>query len=148
MGAGGFCRVSPQDLCEGISAIRKPAQSPVNAAADSDAVSDARTQGVRLAAPESVEEMRARRVDRNHGEVVAALRKIGCEVMDLSRVGNGCADLIACLGFRIRLLEIKDGSKPPSARKLTPAQKVWHESWRRHVDVVESPEQAIEVMTR
>jgi len=33
--------------------------------------------------------MRARRVDQNHAEVVAALRKIGCEVMDLSRVGQG-----------------------------------------------------------
>jgi hypothetical protein len=55
-------------------------------------------------------------------------------------VGRGFPDLV--VGYRGRgkpetfLLEVKDGDKPPSARKLTPAQVVWHGEWRGHVAVV------------
>jgi hypothetical protein len=41
------------------------------------------------------------------------------------------------------LLEVKDGSKPPSAQKLTPQQEVWHRDWRGHRVVVNSPEAAL-----
>jgi hypothetical protein len=36
------------------------------------------------------------------------------------------------------MVELKDGDKPPSARKLTPAQREWHESWRGQVCIVTS----------
>ena len=42
----------------------------------------------------------------------------------------------------------EDGSKPPSARKLTPEQCVWHQDWRGQVVVVESVDQAVRVVTR
>lgn len=87
--------------------------------------------------------MRARKVDCNHAEVVAALRKVGCEVMDLSRVGNGCADLLVRLGFKLRLIEIK---RPGG--KLNPTQQDWHRRWLPHVCVVETPEQAIAEMVK
>ena len=57
--------------------------------------------------------MRTRaRVDANHGEIVAALRKVGCRVLDLSRVGQGCPDLLVSLPSRrclpaLVLMEIK-----------------------------------------
>jgi hypothetical protein len=41
------------------------------------------------------------------------------------------------------LLEVKDGSKPPSAQKLTPQQEVWHRDWRGQRVVVNSPEAAL-----
>jgi hypothetical protein len=41
------------------------------------------------------------------------------------------------------LLEVKDGSKPPSAQKLTPQQEEWHRDWRGHRVVVNSPEAAL-----
>jgi hypothetical protein len=41
------------------------------------------------------------------------------------------------------LLEVKDGSKPPSAQKLTPQQEIWHRDWRGHAVVVNSPEAAL-----
>jgi hypothetical protein len=41
------------------------------------------------------------------------------------------------------LLEVKDGSKPPSAQKLTPQQEIWHRDWRGHRVVVNSPEAAL-----
>jgi hypothetical protein len=91
---------------------------------------------------------RAAKVDANHAEIVRALRAAGCGVLDLSRVGDGCPDLLvhapthpACQ-FGI-LLEIKDGNKPPSARKLTPAQLKFHAAWKGFLFVVENVEQAL-----
>ena len=41
------------------------------------------------------------------------------------------------------LMEIKDGSKPPSARKLTPGEQQWHETWKGQVCVVRNVEEAL-----
>ena len=86
--------------------------------------------------------------DDNHADVVRALRQLGCTVQDLASVGDGCPDIL--VGFRGRnlCLEIKDGAKPPSARKLTPEQVVWHHEWRGQVVIVESAEQAVRVVTQ
>lgn len=91
---------------------------------------------------------RAARRDDNHAEIVQALRQIGCTVHDTAAVGGGFPDL--AVGFRGEntFLEVKDGSKPPSARKLTPEQVVWHSQWRGKVFVVESVEQAVRVVTQ
>ena len=77
---------------------------------------------------------RSARVDENQERVVAALRKIGCKVYVSSSFGQGFPDLIvgipAANGERqILLVEVKDGSKPPSARKLTPDQVKFHAEW-------------------
>ncbi len=69
--------------------------------------------------------MRAKRVDDNHGAVVAALRKAGCVVQSLATVGRGCPDLLVLRGGKTTLLEVKDGSKPPSARRLTADEVRW-----------------------
>lgn len=86
---------------------------------------------------------RAARIDANQPAIVKALRAIGCSVTETSGVGGGFPDL--AVGFRKRttLLEVKDGSKPPSARELTPDQVLWHISWRGQVAVVTSVEEAI-----
>ena len=69
------------------------------------------------------------KVDRNQAEIVAALRKAGASVQSLATIGNGCPDLL--VGFRreTTLLELKDGTKPRSARQLTPDQIEWHIGW-------------------
>ena len=90
----------------------------------------------------------AAKVDANQPDVVSALRKIGAKVYVASSFGKGFPDLI--VGFRgaFYLLEVKDGSKPPSARKLTPEQQEFHAEWAGYpVHVVESAEQAIAVVT-
>lgn len=73
---------------------------------------------------------RAAKIDRNQPEIVTALRRIGADVFSLAAVGCGIPDLL--VGFRgaTFLLEIKDGSKPPSARQLTDDQVEWHAAWR------------------
>jgi hypothetical protein len=90
---------------------------------------------------------RAAKIDANHAEIVAALRKIGCKVQSLAAVGAGVPDLLVMRGFRLYLVEIKDGNKPPSARKLTPEQAKWHQEWAgAPLVVVTSVEEAIEAM--
>jgi hypothetical protein len=90
---------------------------------------------------------RAAKVDANQAEIVAALRKIGATVQPLHGVGSGCPDLL--VGYRgvNYTLEIKDGSKPPSARKLTPDQVEWHINWRGQVAVADSIDAAVAVLT-
>lgn len=86
---------------------------------------------------------RAARVDANHSEIVQGLRKAGCSVLDLSRVGQGCPDICVGFGGINLLMEIKDGSKSPSARKLTVDEVKFHRGWSGAVTVVNSLEDAI-----
>jgi hypothetical protein len=87
--------------------------------------------------------MRAAKIDANQTVIIQALRKAGASVQPLHTVGGGVPDLLC--GFRGRnyLLEVKDGSKPPSAQKLTPDQVIWHDLWRGDVCLVRTPEEAI-----
>ena len=80
----------------------------------------------------------AKRTDANQAEIMGAFRSCGASVQTLHEVGRGCPDLL--VGFRGRnlLVEVKDGSKPPSKRRLRPDQVRWHERWRGQVAVVES----------
>ena len=76
------------------------------------------------------EAMRRRaRTDRNQTEIVAALRAAGASVYSLAAVGQGIPDLLVGYAGRTALVEVKDGSKPPSARQLTPDQQQWHQTW-------------------
>lgn len=87
--------------------------------------------------------MRAARIDANQPEIVEALREAGCSVQLLHMVGKGCPDLlVGWQGLNV-LVEVKDGSKPPSARKLTPDQEIWHDNWRGQVTVVCSVHEAL-----
>jgi hypothetical protein len=57
---------------------------------------------------------------------VAALRKVGCAVLDLSALGGGVPDLmVQHKDGRLRFMEIK----VPKA-KLNKLQQQWHEAWR------------------
>ncbi len=73
---------------------------------------------------------RAAKVDANQPAIIAALRAVGCSVQPLHTVGQGCPDLLVGKAGRTFVMEIKDGAKPPSERKLTPDQIAWHGAWR------------------
>lgn len=83
---------------------------------------------------------RAARIDANQPEIVGAFRDAGWMVHVTSQFGGGFPDLVCARLGRVVFVEVKDGSKPESARRLTPEQVVWHEQWRDHasVRVVES----------
>ena len=89
---------------------------------------------------------RAAKIDRNQPEIVAALRAAGASVEPCHAVGAGFPDLV--VGFRgvNYLIEVKDGRKPPSDRKLTPAQRSWHAAWRGQVYVAENVDDALSII--
>lgn len=90
--------------------------------------------------------MRARKVDDNQAEIVRALRRIGCSVAITSGAGDGFPDIVVGHKGLNLLIEIKDGSKSPSQRKLTPVQIKFHADWRGQVDVVESIQGALDLI--
>jgi len=72
---------------------------------------------------------RAARIDANQNRIVDALRYAGATVQSLAAVGNGVPDLLIGFNGVTVLMEVKDGSKPPSERSLTPLQLDWHSKW-------------------
>jgi hypothetical protein len=97
------------------------------------------------------------RTDANQRDVVKALQALGCSVLDLSPLGFGAPDLLigatklqlgGAAGRLNILLEDKDGKKSPSKRRLTDFQEDFHAGWRGQVDVVNSVEEAISIVTK
>ena len=84
-----------------------------------------------------------RRVDANQADIVKGLRAIGCSVAVTSSAGDGFPDLVVGYYGKNFLLEVKDGDKPPSKRKLTPEQEQFHINWRGQIAIVESIDAAI-----
>lgn len=67
----------------------------------------------------------AARTDANKAAIVAALRAAGAVVWDLKLP----VDLLVGIDGRTLLIEIKDGNKPPSARRHTPLQAAFMATW-------------------
>ena len=67
-----------------------------------------------------------KRVDANQRAMVAALRKVGASVQSLAAVGQGCPDLLVAYRGQWFVVEVKDGGKSPSRRRLTEAEADWH----------------------
>ena len=86
--------------------------------------------------------MRNAKVDANHQEIVETLRALGASVQSLATVGDGCPDLVVGWRGRNVLLEVKDGAKAPSRRRLTADERRWHASWCGEVVTVSTVEQA------
>ena len=86
---------------------------------------------------------RAARTDANQNEIVQALRDVGASVAITSALGFGFPDIVA--GYRgiNYLIEIKDGAKSPSKRKLTEDEQEWHDLWRGAVIVVNDVDEAL-----
>lgn len=61
-------------------------------------------------------------------EIVAALRAAGATVRFITE-GGGLPDLLVGYQGRTILLEVKDGSKKPSARRLTPDEQQFFDEW-------------------
>lgn len=79
--------------------------------------------------------MRARKIDSNQNLIVKQLRLLGYSVYITSSVGKGFPDLVIGKRDKNYLVELKDGSKPPSARKLTDDEAKFIEGWQGAVIV-------------
>jgi len=62
----------------------------------------------------------------------------GFQVAHTHTIGHGFPDVVVSRKGRTQLIEIKDGSKPPSARKLTDDEKDFHMRWEDHIPIIES----------
>lgn len=90
---------------------------------------------------------RAAKVDRNQPEIVAGLRKLGCSVLITSQL-KGCFDiLVGRDGFNIAI-EIKDGDKPASQRKLTEGEQKFMDGWRGNYAVANDLQEAIKIVEK
>lgn len=88
-----------------------------------------------------------RRTDDNHAAVVQALRDIGCSVQSIASVGRGCPDLLWAWSPDVQgVMEVKDGTKRPSERRLTDSELKWRQQWKGRYDLVESVEEACNVV--
>lgn len=94
---------------------------------------------------------RAAKKDANHNSIADGLRAAGWSVLDLSHAGRGVPDMAVGKPGIAVLVECKDGSKPPSDRKLTPAEQRVLEQWTGPYIVALSLEDAmaqLEYLTR
>jgi len=89
---------------------------------------------------------RANRIDANQNEIVNALRKVGAYVRIVT-MGDGVPDLlVGYRGFTI-LMEVKDGNKTPSQRKLTEAEQKFFDEWTGGlIAIVQSVEDALAIL--
>lgn len=80
---------------------------------------------------------RKAKVDLNHAEIRDGLRQLGFSVLDLSRVGHGCPDLLVG-GLHIHLnmyclilVEVKQ-----EKGKLTPEEETFFEEWKDYPRII------------
>jgi soluble P-type ATPase len=91
----------------------------------------------------------ASKIDVNQPAIVKALRQMGARVQVLSMVGKGFPDLLVLHRGKLALCELKDGSKSPSRRKLTPDEQAWHEEWQEApLFVVATIDEAVAMLDR
>jgi hypothetical protein len=92
---------------------------------------------------------RAARRDSNEGDIIKAMREAGAYVKVIN--DEGLFDLLVSHGpegnKRTLLIEIKDGSRPPSARRLTDAEQKFHDEWPgSDLYIVNSVEEALALL--
>lgn len=83
------------------------------------------------------------RVDANQRDIQRAVESVGASWLSLADLGHGAPDALVGWHGENRLWEIKDGSKPPSARALTADEQRWHDTWHGQVEIIETREDAL-----
>ena len=83
--------------------------------------------------------MRACRVDANHKEIVEYFRGRCWSVLDIHTIKNCCDIIVSRHGVTVAI-EIKDGTKPPSARKLTKGEVLFKDTWQGQYYIITSIE--------
>jgi len=89
---------------------------------------------------------RAAKIDSNQNEIVEALRRCGASVLITSQLKN-CFDILVGYNGINYIVEIKDGKKPPSQRKLTQGEIKFRDNWRGgKYYVIESVDDALKMI--
>ena len=80
----------------------------------------------------------ASRIDKNQVEIVKAFRKLGYSVAHTHTIGKGFPDLVIAKHGINTLVEVKDGEKVKSQKKLTPDEVEFHDNWQGEIIIIES----------
>lgn len=79
---------------------------------------------------------RAAKIDSNQNKVVGMLRKIpGVSVAITSQLGNGFVDIVVGYKGINYMIELKDGDKVASKRKLTVDEIEFSDKWKGQYNV-------------
>jgi Holliday junction resolvase len=89
--------------------------------------------------------IRARK-DDNHTDIVGTFRAIGFSVLDTANLGNGAPDLFVSKNNQTWAIEIKDGKKSPSQRKLTPDEVKFKDTWQGLYAIIESVDDVLKLV--
>ena len=88
---------------------------------------------------------RAARRDDNERDIIKALRECGAYVKVIN--DEGLFDLLVSYRGETLLLEVKDGAKPPSARRLTDAEQKFHDEWPgSNLHIINSVQEALDLL--
>jgi hypothetical protein len=88
---------------------------------------------------------RAARRDDNEQDIIRAMREAGAYVKQIN--DEGLFDLLVNYRGETMLIEVKDGAKPPSARRLTDAEQKFHDEWPgSDLYIVNSVEEALALL--
>ena len=88
---------------------------------------------------------RAARRDANEGDIIKAMRAEGAYVKVIN--DEGLFDLLVSHRGETLLIEVKDGAKPPSARRLTDAEQKFHDEWPGdNLHIINSVEEALALL--
>ena len=90
----------------------------------------------------------AKRTDANQSEIVKTFRSLGASVQIISDIGKGCPDLVVGLFGLNFLIEVKDGKKIPSARKLTEHELTFFDTWKGQVCVLKSVDEVVDFVKK
>ena len=86
------------------------------------------------------------RTDNNQTEIVKALRKIGASVLITSQLKN-CFDILVGYNGVNYIVEIKDGKKTLSQRKLTKGEEKFKNEWKGGTYyIIESVDDALKMI--
>lgn len=89
---------------------------------------------------------RAARIDENQPHIVKGLRRVGASVLIVSQLKN-CFDILVGYNGVNYIIEIKDGEKPSSQRKLTKGELEFKHNWKGgKYYVVENLDEALEII--
>lgn len=88
-----------------------------------------------------------KRTDANHKEIIVGLRKYPVlSVFSTHMVGKGFPDIV--IGYKgiNYLVEIKDGAKSKSRKKLTEDEIKFHSSWNGQIIIAENIDDVLRLL--
>lgn len=90
---------------------------------------------------------RVARKDKNHDELVAVFRRLGCVVLELHQAGSGVPDLLVKCHGLWRPVEVKNPAGSYGRRGLSNSQKKFEQEFDYQIPIVRSTDDVLKLHT-